>query len=816
MPDRNEFLGTYTPLANDIAQQTGLDPSVVLGIIDNETGGGTRVKGNNIFGISPTGPAGQYVKPYPDVETAARDFITLMQTPRYRAVGTFTDPSDQTQALVRARYNTVDPNWAAKVGNSAQRFGRALGYQDQQDGGAQPGASASADPELDELKAQQTKPATPPPGAAPTKSDADDPELAELKEQAACKGGKQTGPPLKEGLPQATEAGDQFTAAPAPESPLARFYASAPGNFWAPGGRDIVANTGWLGRNVLAPAGDIAGMALSVPNAAFRGAQEWLQQPEVAQANPLVPQQAWRDIAAMPEAFPTGVGNLRPGTQMPFTRPTPPSPRFVQEYYGEPYPGQRIPPQPREAGAPVTLSDLTDAIKRADGDTPMPPGTGTVDPEDYVPAGEARSGGAAATPAGAIPDQTRVERARNLRMSIDQSERDRAGPGLIDDTPYVTDVPGGTLAPRMYSERNFDPQVALDHKKRYATDTDYRTQFDANTNDRNADMVALLRRDAGDGNSLDALEKTRREVAPKAFGAFDGETAVDSQRLVDGIDRYMDSPDAKVGSAQRMLNNVRSSMYDQAGNLEVIPSRLYGVKQNIDSLMEKGKRPTDAEGADAKASMPILRALSGDVNNLIQSGAPKYQAYRQAYREASQPVNQQRFLQKYQEGGKKLTNDAGDLQLRRVNQMLEDIHKGLTDTRPNYAQSLTNDQIQNVINVRNELAAKQLRDMQGRVPGSDSYQLFNAAAASGTGPLGVALRGAGHILGHAAAFKVGGALGLGAGELNALLGAYEMTVAPARKAARIKKAVGTANALAAARDAQLLSQEPARNPLAGP
>src|SRR5215472_18251520 len=130
MADQSAFLGTYTPLANDIAQATGLDPSVVLGIIDNETGAGTRVKGNNIFGISPTGPGGQYVKPYPDVETAAQDFITLMQTPRYRGVGAFTDPVEQAQALVRGGYNRVDPNWAAKVAGSAQTFGRTLGYQD--------------------------------------------------------------------------------------------------------------------------------------------------------------------------------------------------------------------------------------------------------------------------------------------------------------------------------------------------------------------------------------------------------------------------------------------------------------------------------------------------------------------------------------------------------------------------------------------------------------------------------------------------------------------------------------------------------------
>ena len=45
----DDFLTTYAPLANDIATSSGVDPSVVLGIIDTETGHGAHVSGQKEF-----------------------------------------------------------------------------------------------------------------------------------------------------------------------------------------------------------------------------------------------------------------------------------------------------------------------------------------------------------------------------------------------------------------------------------------------------------------------------------------------------------------------------------------------------------------------------------------------------------------------------------------------------------------------------------------------------------------------------------------------------------------------------------------------
>jgi hypothetical protein len=361
----------------------------------------------------------------------------------------------------------------------------------------------------------------------------------------------------------------------------------------------------------------------------------------------------------------------------------------------------------------------------------------------------------------------------------------------------------------MRPERDFSPQTALDHKERYGEDAPgYRAEYDANTTERNAGMKERLEADAGDEITLDQSRKARREVAPDAFGAFEGEQPVDASGLRARIQGVLDGPEGKREAVERTLNNVLGRLHDREGNLETMPSTLYGVRKHIDDLIEKARKPADGEGHDAAVSVHILRDLLPETDDLIQSGAGRYQAYRDAYREASQPVNQQRFLQQYQGGTKKITDGSGNLQLERLNRMLEGIHKGLTDTKFNLAQSLTDAQIRNVVNVRNELAAKALRDEQAKVPGSPTVQLLNQAAKRGTGPLAQTLRGTAEAVAHGAGIV---AHMKGVPYLNVPMGVYSATF-PYRQARREAKARAKVEAGANALKQQLLSQDPV-NPL---
>ena len=202
------FLQTYAPLANDIATATGLDPSVVLGIVDVETGGGKHVLGNNIFGISPGGKVARY----PDVQTASQAFINLMQTPRYAGVTAVPDPAAQAAALVKSGYNTVNPNYARLVGGSAARIGKALGYQDNATTppattppATTPAAPTSAkdavlaDPAL---APAPTEGATTPPATPTTTAQTTTPAPASVKDQVLADPALQPGPTVAKAAAQ--------------------------------------------------------------------------------------------------------------------------------------------------------------------------------------------------------------------------------------------------------------------------------------------------------------------------------------------------------------------------------------------------------------------------------------------------------------------------------------------------------------------------------------------------------------------------------------------------------------------------------------
>ncbi len=128
----------------------------------------------------------------------------------------------------------------------------------------------------------------------------------------------------------------------------------------------------------------------------------------------------------------------------------------------------------------------------------------------------------------------------------------------------------------------------------------------------------------------------------------------------------------------------------------------------------------------------------------LYTNAPKFSTdYLPQYHERSQPINQMEFLQKYQTGAKKLTNDQGYLQPHKVQTMLDDILQGRKASGVNGAKSLTEAQIQNIINVRNELAAQGLQDRLASVRGSDTFQQINRPGVLGRGPVGGALKALG-------------------------------------------------------------------------
>ena len=315
-----------------------------------------------------------------------------------------------------------------------------------------------------------------------------------------------------------------------------------------------------------------------------------------------------------------------------------------------------------------------------------------------------------------IPPETPEQKVTNLGKSVTQSAEDRAGPQLTDNTVYVPGVE------RPLAAREFSPQNSLDDKTLRATDPVYRAEQEGIERNNNQIMVDLLSGDAGDVNALKAAHDARSEVAPPAQQLFVNQKPVDASPLVQKIDDTLAGPDGKRAAVVRTLTAVRYSLFDPDGNLETLPSQLYGARQNITDLLKKGV----GEGADdVRASKSVLTGLLDQMDPIINDGAPKYQAYLDQFHEASQPINQMEFLQKYQTGAKSVKDNDGYLQFNKVQKMLDDIYQGQKAKGINPAKSLTDEQIQNVVNVRNELAAQHLKDRLAKVKGSDTMQQTN-------------------------------------------------------------------------------------------
>lgn len=598
--------------------------------------------------------------------------------------------------------------------------------------------------------------------------------------------------------------------------------------------------------NPLAIAGDLA---LRGGSALIRGGQEAAVRTGEAVGAP----QLGRDIAALPEAFPTGFHDMAaPGSVNPLSMVRPgaaavsaadraiaaaradeamsPRPAVAQ-------PGGEVSPPAPPAETPTIPPGVQTRgnvlAPPANDAAPLPPGYDLGRVPEPVPASAdapaspvppanpltppeaapgARSAGAAANP-DPIPDATRAERVRNLESQIQQTAEDRAQPGtdaqgrpvLVDDTRYVEGIPERPLAEQQFSTAN-----SLDHKTFHRSDTGWRTDVEAVEKARNDGMVDLIRNDAGDAISLEALHEARNRFSPAALGVFDGEQPVDATHVLSSIDTILNGPEGKRPAIARTLGEVRDGLLDGEGNPETMPSRLYGARKVITDLLQKGVRGTTDMADNVRASRAFLTSLIEPLDEAISTGAPKFRTgYMDKWHQASIPIDQQEFLQRYTTGPRKITDKDGRLLFNKVNKMLDDINQGIKAPGNNPAKSLGEDQIQNIVNVRNELAAKSLRERLAAVPGSDTTQVANRMGILGEGPLGTAIKGTGELGAHVVAAHFLPGVG------NALLLANKFVMKPSREAARAKREANTL----AARKAELLAplnQGGPRNPLTPP
>jgi hypothetical protein len=430
-----------------------------------------------------------------------------------------------------------------------------------------------------------------------------------------------------------------------------------------------------------------------------------------------------------PEASMLLLGSRLGNPVQQFRNPLGPAGRDIQ--FGQPTMAEAGPVLQREAPLSPEFQQAPIAPGAAQKIAETPQGA-PVSGEPAAPVGGAVGADVTTAP---IPPKTHVERVADLQKAVQQTAEDRAGPRLVDETPYVEGIP-----PRLLAGRDFSTSThALDEKVAIAKDPLFRDRVETNQRLRNEGMVELLRNDAGDAITLDSLHEARAKVSPHEMRVFENETPVDASGLLAQIDNLLAGPEGKQKAVRTTLKDVRDSLFDADGNLEVLPSRLYGARKNLTDLLKRGVKGTGDLADDVRASKHHLEGLLPEFDPLITQGAARFTEYLKAWSELSKPIDAQEFLQRYQFGPRRLTNGAGYLQPDRVLRMLNDVLAEHQAPGVSRGKSLTDQQIANIEKVKNELQAQQLQDRRASVRGSDTFQQIERRM-MGEGPIAQAAR----------------------------------------------------------------------------
>lgn len=396
-----------------------------------------------------------------------------------------------------------------------------------------------------------------------------------------------------------------------------------------------------------------------------------------------------------------------------------------------------VPPSPTVAPPVATPPDhpLMDSFNQGGPVAAQQPGA-PLGPEALASAAEPanpQSAGAAAsrdmTDPTVLSAKTPAQALTDFTTSVQQTVRDRARPGVKPDTieDHNVYVPGVT---RLESARVFDPDVAGDHDVMRDIDPAYRNASDA-VEQRNHDILKEKYQGMeGDGNSVQAIKEQRAAVSPDALGVFQNEQPVSAQPVLDAIQAIKEGPNGKIEAVQRVMQRVEKALYDANGNLEVLPSQLYGARKNLTTIRDS--KGVTQEASDAATARREVGQVQTVLDRVIGSGSTGYSdIYLPQWAHFSRLIDQQEYLQSKTLGPGKVTGPNGNLTANGMQKLLEQIAVDKKKTGNNPAKTLTEDQLNEMIAIRNELAAMQHRDNLAKSHGSPTVKKAAAAARLG-------------------------------------------------------------------------------------
>jgi len=382
----------------------------------------------------------------------------------------------------------------------------------------------------------------------------------------------------------------------------------------------------------------------------------------------------------------------------------------------------------------------------------------------------------ASLPKGATLDE--IGQAANVKNAASQSNvlenalagKSSGAPVGADFTQYIPGAPPPTLAQATGNSGIAEIERAMNSRNS--------APFSAHEAATNAARGNFLQQIRGTPDTLAELQSARDTVtAPMREAALSNVTGpADAKPVADLIDNMLAGPDGKQSAVRAALNKAKVGLFDPAGNLETDPSMLYGVRKEINNLIDPlAGSPT----SDTKLAAAQLGKVKDALDSVIEPVAPGFGDYIKTFADMSKPIEAQRFLQ-----SRDLTDATGtQFSLNKTKQLMLAIQKMQSAPGANPAKSITPEQMSGLQALHADLQ-RQANSQLGIGKNSATAQLLNGnSLINGITGNGALAQFGPHTLGASVGGMVAGPLGAAAGgAVGHLAGSAMNSVAEARSA----------------------------------
>jgi hypothetical protein len=222
---------------------------------------------------------------------------------------------------------------------------------------------------------------------------------------------------------------------------------------------------------------------------------------------------------------------------------------------------------------------------------------------------------------------------------------------------------------------------------------------------------------AGTPTQKRRLEEARGERATADLeAAWRNKKDVDPSPVTETATAILDSPDGRRPAVRGVVKSVMDEMTGRDRKLITDPEMLYGVRKHIDDLLSnEGAKDTPM----AKRATAQLQELKTALDGVIESGSPGFREYLKNFAEASRPIDELTILQEY---APKLRDSQNRITYSAVQRMLKDIVDERGARGVNAAQSISDETINKLFALRDDLRRVASSEELAKARGSDTAQ----------------------------------------------------------------------------------------------